>query len=213
MAYDYSRRFLERHSDLVNQLEAIYAERDIREMIFERPDDLGTARNTINNLLASLALYDPSKQRMRREIRTWSRYGDGQDGMPHDERWHLYVGIPEGYTHIPGMKRRTGKAYDGRTPQFQQVRGSTGHVPMHSVAKQQAEAPEEGIVHYDRMIKTQVDFTHFIGWAQEKMKNDRITGLKLEVTAADRAKTFVDSLFDGWNARVVGDTTLLLERA
>lgn len=210
MAYDYSRRFLERHRELADQLEEIYNNRDIRAMVFDRPDDLYTARNIINNILASIALYNPSKRAIRKDVRTWTRYGDGEDGVPHDEKWHLFIGIPDGQT---GMRHRVGKMYEGKNPSYQAVRGSTSHILMHSVAKQQAEAPEEGIVHYDRMIKTQVDFTHFIGWAQEKMKNDRITGLKLEVTAAERAKTFVDSLFDGWNTRVVGDTTLLLERA
>lgn len=86
MAYDYSRGYLDRHRDLADQLEGIYRDGGHRSMVFDRADDLQVARTTINNVLASLALYDPSKRAMRQRIRTWYEYKD--------ERWYLHVGLP-----------------------------------------------------------------------------------------------------------------------
>lgn len=183
MAYDYSRRFLDRYQDLTKALEEIYNNRQTREMVFDRPDDLAIARNTINNLLASLALYYPSYRAMRQTIRTWSRYGT-------DERWHLYIGIP---THP--------------------IRGAVARTLVDSNAKQLADAPQVGVIRYEDNIRNTIELTRFMGWAQEKIQNPEITGIKLELPDATKAADHFSRLFDGWAARVVGDTTLLLERA
>ena len=213
MAYDYSHEFLQRNADLVAQLEELYRSRNIGSLAYDDAGALTLGRNLINNVLAAKALYDPDWKPIRAGIRTWARYGDGLDGMPNDEQWHLFVGVPSPGVRLPGMKRRVGRTVHG--DQFQAIRGSPPgeRVLMMDTAKYAAGVEEQGILRYPNDILSQDELLKFIAWVLDKHANPLIEGVRVEVRNAAKAlPTFNATFGENWSVEVLGETTIQLMR-
>ena len=109
MGYNMRREFLLIHKELVNKFIELADTNGATAYTCNTPQDVTDTRYLFNNLLSSLAAWEPNKAYVRSIVRTWVTYDS-------DEQCHLlHVGVPVGGTRGRAPKILTPKQTLGAT--------------------------------------------------------------------------------------------------
>ena len=103
MGYNMKREFLLIHKELVNKFIELADSNGMASYLCETPQEASDTRYLFNNLLASLAAWEPSKAYVRKIIRTQLSFDEGTGGTI------LNIGVP-----VAGLKGRKPKVITPR---------------------------------------------------------------------------------------------------
>lgn len=186
MGYDYSRKYLDQHSETVIQLTELYNSQGYVAMEFDDQDALDKVRMTVSNVLASLALNFPKQyEDLRQKIRTWTEWN------PRQEKWTLYVGAPR--HKVPGRK-------PGLLP-------STRTKDTYGPAAQTGREDEN----YTKLISNEEEYAEFVRWVATLGPNVQM--VRAELSDPPTNDKFLKPFKAvGWKTSLDGPTTIQLKR-
>lgn len=97
MGYNYSRSFLVANQELISQLKRLADESRYIKKVYPDPSKLHQERCKVNNILSSLARWEPSLVYIRKAVRTWVEFGP-------DGTWMLNIGVPPDGRDVRGRR-------------------------------------------------------------------------------------------------------------
>lgn len=87
MAYTYDKNWLVFYKAEIDQLLELAQTETFSQVIYDTVQEARSAQSFVNNLLATVVLYQPEHAKLRTKIRTWIEYQPG-------DKWAFNVGKP-----------------------------------------------------------------------------------------------------------------------
>lgn len=142
MPYDYSRQFLLKHRELVQQLQELATSRTARKYPFDTWEELRYQQALVNNLLASIAKNIPGAAGIRKTVGCWVEWSKdntslllwvgSKDNKPTAgvKRSELYIPLEQAATMATGLDRYETPITNKDTMQqfFYRVASAASHV-------------------------------------------------------------------------------------